>query len=158
MCSLEQFAHEDAVLLMDNYSSHVGQVSLDLLWDARVRVITWSPDTTHIFQELDISLFGFLKRRGQSKFPFDHETDTATFLCTTYRTFKQTMVEVNIWAAFQQAGFELNVSIEPYCLRLDEEKSTASLSFQEISSLDFPLERRSARQQQASFGWINKPE
>jgi hypothetical protein len=38
--SLEEFADEDAVLLMDNCSSHVGEEVLGLLPDARVRVIT----------------------------------------------------------------------------------------------------------------------
>jgi hypothetical protein len=37
--SLEEFSDEDAVLLMDNCSSHVGEEALSLLQDARVRVI-----------------------------------------------------------------------------------------------------------------------
>jgi hypothetical protein len=156
--SLEQFADEDAVLLMDNCSSHIGKVILALLRDARVRVITWPPHTTQIFQELDISLFGVLKRRGQYKLPFGDDQDTATFLLKTYRTFKQTMVEVNIWGAFQQAGFEFDVSVEPYRLRFEGAKLRASPAFQEIWSLDFPLGRLSARRQNASFGWINKRE
>jgi hypothetical protein len=155
--SLEQFAHEDAVLLMDNCPSHVGEVILDFLRDARVRVITWPPHTTQTFQELDISLFGVLKRRKQSKFSFDNNQNTATFILNTDRTFKQTMVEVNIWGAFQHPGFEFDVNVEPYRLRFDEEKLGGSPAFQEIWSLDFPLANLSIRRQQTRFGWINKP-
>jgi hypothetical protein len=54
--SSEEFADEDAVLLIYNYSSHVGEEVLILLRDARVPVITWAPHTTHIFQELDLCL------------------------------------------------------------------------------------------------------
>jgi hypothetical protein len=154
----EQFADEDAVLLMDNCPSHVGDVILNLLREERVRVITWPPHTTQIFQELDPSLFGVFKRKGQYKLPFDDDQPTATFLLNVYRTFKQMMVEANIWRAFQQAGFEFEVGADPYRLRFDKEKLRASPAFREIWSLDFPLEKLSTRRQNARFGWINKPE
>ena len=156
--SLEQFAEEDAVLLMDNCPSHVGEVILTLLRDARVRVITWPPHTTQIFQQLDISLFGVLKQRAQYKLPFDNEQGTADFLFRTYRTFKQTMIEPNIWGAFQEAGFDFDVSNEPYRLQFDEEKLRRTPAFQEIWAIDFPLEKLSARRQNAKFGWINQQE
>jgi hypothetical protein len=63
--SLEGFADEDAVLLMGNCPSHVGEHVLGLLRDAQVLVITWPPHTTQIFQELDLSQFGALKRKAQ---------------------------------------------------------------------------------------------
>jgi uncharacterized heparinase superfamily protein len=47
--SLEESADENAVLLMDNCSSHVGEEILGLLWDARVRIITWAAHTIRIF-------------------------------------------------------------------------------------------------------------
>jgi 2-methylisocitrate lyase-like PEP mutase family enzyme len=62
--NLEQFADEDAVLLIDNCPSHVGDVILNLLREERVRVITWPLHTTQIFQELVASLFGVFKRKG----------------------------------------------------------------------------------------------
>jgi hypothetical protein len=61
--TLEEFADEDAVLLMDNCPSEVGEEILSLLRDAPVLIITWTPHTTHIFQQLDICLFGVLKQK-----------------------------------------------------------------------------------------------
>jgi hypothetical protein len=156
--SLDQFADEDAVLLMDNCPSHVKEDVLDLLRDARVRVITWAPHATHIFQELDVSLFGVLKRREQYALPFEDDQTTAGFLLRIYRTFKQTMIEPNIWGAFHECGLEFDTSVEPYRLRLNEEKLRNSEGFREIWSLDFPPEKLSARRRNARFGWINKPE
>jgi hypothetical protein len=101
--NLEGGADEDAVLLMDNCPSHVGEHSLGLLRDAQVRVITWPPHTTQIFQELDLSLFGVLKRKTQYHWPFDNDDGTAAFLVKSYTVFKQTMVEPNIWGAFREA-------------------------------------------------------
>jgi hypothetical protein len=46
---------------MDICSSHVKEEVLNLLRDARVRVITWAPHAMQILQELDVSLFGVLK-------------------------------------------------------------------------------------------------
>jgi hypothetical protein len=63
--TLEEFADEDAVLLMNDCPSHVPEGILSLLRDARVRIITWAPHTTYIFQQLDICLFGVLKRKEQ---------------------------------------------------------------------------------------------
>jgi 2-methylisocitrate lyase-like PEP mutase family enzyme len=45
--TFEKFAEEDAALLMENCPSHVGEEILSLLRDARVRIITWAPHTTH---------------------------------------------------------------------------------------------------------------
>jgi hypothetical protein len=66
------------------------------LQDARVRVITWSPHTTQIFQGLDISFFGVLKRLVQYPLPFDDDEGTAAFILKTDRMFKKTMIEANI--------------------------------------------------------------
>jgi hypothetical protein len=100
--SLEEFAVEDAILLMDNCLSHVGEMILNLLCDAKVRVIIWHPHTTQIFQELDISFFGVLKRREQYRLPFDEDDGTAVFLLKTYRTFKQIMIESQYLGSFSR--------------------------------------------------------
>jgi hypothetical protein len=52
------FGEEDAVLLMDNCSPHVASAVLTLLSNARVRIVTFAPRTTQIFQILDLTLFG----------------------------------------------------------------------------------------------------
>jgi hypothetical protein len=153
--SLEEFADEDAVLLMDNCSSHVGEEVLSLLQDSRVRVITWAHHTTHIFQDLYLCLFGVLKRRGQYVLPFDHDQATTNSLLKIHRTFRQTMIEPNIWRAFQEAGLGFDTSSEPYRIRFSEEKLRSTPGFQEIWSFDFPLEKLSPRRQNATFGWIN---
>jgi hypothetical protein len=87
---------------MDNCPSHVTDEALRLLLEARVRVIIWSPHMTQIFQQLDVSLFGVLKWRGQYKLPFDEEDGTHAFLFKISRASKQTMIETDIWGAFSR--------------------------------------------------------
>jgi hypothetical protein len=118
----EQFADEDAVLSMDNCPSHVDEEVSTILRDVRVRIITWPPHTTHVFQELDLCLFGVLKRSGQYILPFDDNQTTADFFLKIDRMFRQTMTEPNIWGAFQEAGFEFDTSREPCRLAFNEEK------------------------------------
>jgi hypothetical protein len=69
---------------------------IGLLTEARVRVITFAPHTTQIFQVLAVTLFGVLKRRLGYKLPFEDEKETVRFIMKVYHDFKQTMVESNI--------------------------------------------------------------
>jgi hypothetical protein len=46
-----------------------------------------------------------------------------------YHDFKQTMVEPNIWGAFQATGFEFDTEAEPYRLLFNEEKLRQSAGF-----------------------------
>jgi hypothetical protein len=57
----EEFAQCEAVLLMDNCSPHMDDAVIAVLTRQPVRVVTFAPHTTHIFQLLDLVLFGALK-------------------------------------------------------------------------------------------------
>jgi hypothetical protein len=98
--TLDEFAEETGVLLMDNYPSHVIDDIIGLLTEARVRVITFAPHTTQIFHILDVTLFGVLKRRLGHRLPFEDEKENVKFIMKVYRNFKQTMVEPCTLKAF----------------------------------------------------------
>jgi hypothetical protein len=93
--TLDGFAEETGVLLMDNCPSHVIDDIIAVLTEARVRVITFAPHTTQIFQVLDVTLSGVLKRRLGYKLPFEEEKETVRFITRVYHDFKETMVEFN---------------------------------------------------------------
>jgi hypothetical protein len=133
---------------------------MGLLTEARVRVITFAPYTTQIFQVLDVTLFGALKRRLGYKLPFEYEKETVKFMMKSYRNFKQTMVEPNIWGVFRaiRFEFEFDTEVEPYRLLFKEEKLRQSADFRELRSIEFPLDQLSSRRQNARFEWINKQE
>jgi hypothetical protein len=89
-----------------------------------VRVITFAPHTTQIFQVLDVALFGVLKRGLGYKLLFEDEKETVRFIMKGYHEFKQTIVEPNIWRAFRAIGFEFefDTEAEPYRLLFNDEK------------------------------------
>jgi hypothetical protein len=127
--TLDAFTEQTGVLLMDNCPSHVISCHvtddiIGLLTEGRVRVITFAPHTTQIFQIRDLTVFGVLKRRLGYKWPLEDEKETVKLIMKVYRDFKQTMVESNIWGAFRaiRFEFEFDTEAEPYRLLFNEEK------------------------------------
>jgi hypothetical protein len=110
---MEQFDGCEAVLLMDNCSSHISDEIVAVLTEARVRIITFATHTTQIFQVLDLVLFGALKRHANSLKAFEEKQPTVAFLLKVYRDFKQTMIEVNIWKAFKAIGITYDIEETP---------------------------------------------
>jgi hypothetical protein len=120
--TLAAFTEETGVLLMDNCPSHLTDDMIGLLTEARVRVITFAPHTTQIFQVLDVTLFDVLKRRLGYKLPFEDEKEVVRFIVKVHHDFEQTMVESNIWRAFRAIEFEFDTEAEPYRLLFKAEK------------------------------------
>jgi hypothetical protein len=118
----EIFEACEAVFLMDNYSPHISDDVVAVLIHVRVRIITFTPHITHIFQTLDVVLFGALKKHANGLKMFDEEQPAAAFPLMVYHDFKQTMIEVNIWEVFAAIGFIGDIEQSPHALLLDEEK------------------------------------
>jgi hypothetical protein len=60
--TLDEFAEEIGVLLIDNLPSHLTDDLIHLLTEARARIITVAPHPTQIFQVLDVMILSALKR------------------------------------------------------------------------------------------------
>jgi hypothetical protein len=60
----EEFEACEAVLLLHHCSPHMSDGLVALPISVRVRIITFTTDTTQIFQMLDVILFGVLKRHA----------------------------------------------------------------------------------------------
>jgi hypothetical protein len=155
---LDSFIEETGVVLMDNCPSHATDNIIGLLTEARVRIITFAPRTTQIFQVLDVTFFGVLKRCLGYRLPFENEKETFKYIMKVYHDFKQTIVEPNIWRALQAIGVEFDTEANPYRLLFNEEKLRQSEGFGELWSIDFSLDQRSSPRQNARFDWINKQE
>jgi hypothetical protein len=135
--NLAEFAAEIGGFLIDNCPSHVTDDMVHLLTRARVRVITFAPRTTQIFQVPDVTLLGVLKGRPRWDLPFKDNKETVQFMMKVYHDFKQTMVECKISRDFQAIGFEFDTEGEPYRLLFNEEKLRQNADFRELSSIDF---------------------
>jgi hypothetical protein len=98
--SNEEFAAKETVLLMDNCSIHVQTETLQTLVDDRVKAITFPLHTAHIFQCLDLSLFGNFKKKMNYKLPLESDEHTAGFIKQIFHLMKQTLVEDNVRSVF----------------------------------------------------------
>jgi hypothetical protein len=97
----EEFEAHGAVLLMDNCLNHTFGNAIAVLTKERVKIITFALLITHIFQILDVVLFGALKKHDTGLTTLEEEQTTAAFIIKVYHDFKQTMIEVNIWDGVQ---------------------------------------------------------
>jgi hypothetical protein len=122
----------EAVLLIDNYLLHIADDVIAVLTSVRVRLITFTPHTTHIFQMLDVVLFGVMKKHATGLETLDEEQPAAAFLFKVYHDFKQAMIEVNIWGAFAAIGLSCDIAQNPYGLLFDKEKLRQILGFVEL--------------------------
>jgi hypothetical protein len=95
-CLIQDLREEDAVLLMENCSPHLTPVVRDLLSTTSLRIVTFAPHTTQIFQVLDLALFGVFKRRAQYQLPFDDDGRRARFTRKGSHDFRSTMANANI--------------------------------------------------------------
>jgi hypothetical protein len=69
----EEFKTCEAVLLIDNCSPHILNDVVAVLTHARVRIVTFATHTTHIFQMLDMVLFGALEKHANGLKMLDEE-------------------------------------------------------------------------------------
>jgi hypothetical protein len=93
----EEFEICEEVLVIANYSHHVSDDVVSVLTHAQVRIVTFTRHTTHIFQVLDVVLFGALKKHPNGLKMSDEKQPASAFLLTVYHDFKQTMIETHIW-------------------------------------------------------------
>jgi hypothetical protein len=101
-------AEEIAVLLMTHCSTHVSDDVIRILTEGRVPIIIFAPDTTQVFQVLDFTIFGVLKRCPRYELPFDGNNATVKVIPNVYHDFTQTMARANVWGAFRALGFEMS--------------------------------------------------
>jgi hypothetical protein len=152
----EAFTECEAILLIDNCLPQMEEAVGAILTRERVRVFIFAYHTSHIFQMLDVTLFGILKNSiGLRTF---ERGQPAAFILNAYHDFKETIAEVNTWNAFAVIEFTHDIEQSPYRLLFDEEKFRQSRGFAELWERDMALKSLSKRLRESKFAWINKPD
>jgi hypothetical protein len=149
-----EFANKEVVLLIDNCSIHVQAETLQTLAGHRVKVITFPSHTTHIFQCLDLSLFGHFK--VNDKLLLEGDEHTAGFIKRIFHLIKQTLVGDNVRNAFIQLDLQYNIEATIYLLYFDEGVLRESPGFTSPWESDYPAEKLSYRRRNSPFGWVNR--
>jgi hypothetical protein len=92
----DQLAGKPAILLMENCRIHTRPEALKMLRDHDVKVITFPSHTTQVFQALDLSLFGALKKKVQYPLPLGNDHQVLGFIQKVFHSLKQTFVPDNV--------------------------------------------------------------
>jgi hypothetical protein len=94
--------------------------TLQMIADHQVQVVTFPPHTTPIFQSLDLSPFGNIKKKMNYTLPLESDETTAGSIMRIIHTMKQALVEDNVRHAFIQLGLRYNVDMSPCTLLFDK--------------------------------------
>jgi transposase len=145
-----------AILLMDNCSSHLAQTIIDLLSLHQIKVITFPPHTTGIFQMLDLVLFGAFKNY-KSRLSKDPSLPVpADHVLRMFKALELAGASSTVRASFSRAGFVYDKAPDgTYILGFDERRIRESSEFQEVWKLNYPLERLSPRRRASRWGFLN---
>jgi hypothetical protein len=141
--SSDEFADLEAVLLMDNCLVHNRPTPLRKLADHRVKLITFPPHTTHVFQSLDLSICGTFKKRMSYQLPFDNDETTPGFIRRIRHNAKQNLGEDNVRGAFLQLALSCDIGTTSYLLLFNENMLRESPGFLALWERDCP--HRTAR-------------
>jgi hypothetical protein len=88
----------------------------------KVKVFAFPPHTTEIFQTLELSLFGMLKRKLPNKLPFGNDDLMMVLIQKSFHLRSQTFVPENVRNTVKMLGFKFDIAKSPYTLLLREEK------------------------------------
>ena len=123
-------AEQRAYLLLDNCSSHTSNDIVDLCRDNNIELVYFVPNTTHIFQPLDLCFFSAFKARLRSTVldqrVRDKQTKNLLQILTAWDNAKK--IET-IQASFEMAG---------YVYRLVGETLCVSFSRHAVRGIDLP--------------------
>jgi hypothetical protein len=128
--------------LMDDYLVHIiaDVIRLFLKQECLKR---FAPDPAQVFQVLDLSRFGIPKRCPRYELTFDGDNAMVKFILKLYHDFRETLISLKICGALPALGCDFHTRIEPYRLLFKDQKLRGRTGFQELWSVDFPLDESS---------------
>ena len=152
---IHQIPKEQSVLLMDSASCHCSERILRFLGEHNVLVLVYPSHTSNIFQALDLSFFGILKRNKGKEDEFLTEDELTKQILDIIQAYEKTATSLNIKGSFSKAGIVYLVDEKPYRISIDEETLRNNKGFIEIWDKNISIDVLSKRRQNQKFGAIN---
>jgi hypothetical protein len=147
--------NQHAILFMDNLFAHCSDRTLQLLSQHNIRVISFPPHSTHIFQMLDLVVFGVMKHYKSTLKKANNIHPVADHLHRAFRAFELATVSSTIRASFEAAGFNYIIGENGYVLQVNVEKIRSNPDFLEMWNTNFDEALLTPRRRNARWGVLN---
>ena len=106
-----------AYLLLDNFSAHTSDDIVNLCRENNIELVYLVPNSTHIFQPLDLCLFSAFKARLRTAVPNDEIADPQTRNLLQLLTAWDNATKVGtIKTSFEMAGYFYNIVGDVLCV------------------------------------------
>jgi hypothetical protein len=128
---------------LHSYSNLVTDGVIHLFTEGRVRVRTFIPHTTQIFQVSDMTLFGIIKRRPGYQLLFEDENESVKIIMKVYLTISSKQWWI---LTYEELSKQLVLGLSLPRMR------------KELWSIGFPTDHLSSWRHNPRFSRINKPE
>ena len=143
------YTDKSAALLCDNCSAHFDEKMIKLLSQNNIRLITLPPHSSHLFQPLDLVIFGVFKSEMKfvrSKYKPGTQLDRISRLL---KAIERATISENNRSSFGCGGLEINTDLSPHIVVVNEQTLLKIIDNKRL--IDNP-NLRSYRK----FGFINK--
>ena len=146
-----------ALVLMDNCSAHLCDNVQELALQFNVRLVTFPPHTSHLFQPLDLLIFSLVKKRNKQNNLYSNFSECVQRIASILSAIQRSCIQDNIRLSFGRGGIFQDFSLSPPIVRIEPQiisnKIEGQLSMVEITkepNEDCPAKRRKSR-----YGFIN---
>jgi hypothetical protein len=143
-------------LFCDNCASHCSDAILRELARNEILVPTYTPHTSHLFQVLDVLLFGRLKVFKKYLPKNDNEDREIDHTLRIFRAYKAVTTSMMIRASWEKAGFSYHQRDGTFDLAVDEGRIRGAPNFCEIWERSYPTKSLSAQKRSQKWGWVNQ--
>jgi hypothetical protein len=117
---LPGYANKSATVFCDHCASHCSEEILRELARNGILVLVYPPHTSHLFQVLDVLLFGRLKVFRKYLPKGDNEDREIDHILRTFRAYEAVTTSMMIRASWEKAGFSYYQRDETFYLAVDE--------------------------------------
>jgi hypothetical protein len=145
-----------ALLFCDNCSCHCTDDVLKELAEHGILLLTYPPHTSHLFQVLDVLLFGRLKaakKKLSRDLSLGRDLDHALRI---FRAYEMATTSLTVRSSWEKAGFGFERRDGTTYLFVHEGRIRQSPEFAEVWGINYPEEALSQRRRQQPWGWLNE--
>jgi hypothetical protein len=144
------------IIVCENCSCHCSDDILQELANHELILIAYPPHALHLFQVLDVLLFGHLKSAKKYLAGDDNLDSHVDHTFRVFRAYAIATASTTVRSSWEKAGLGSVRRDGTYYLGIGEGRIWASPQFVEVWQVDCPEERLSEGRPQQKWGFLNQ--